>query len=171
MPVASAAPLIPSFGKNPIPKISSGSSMILEIQPHKSANIVSFIRPTAWNIFSKARLIIITGANKNTILEYSNPSFITFSSFVNAPKNVGIIAMLMIRARNPCITERIIPWVAEAFAFSLLPAPRWNAIIALIPTPNPMAVAFTKFCTGKTSDRAVIACSLIWATKKLSTIL
>ena len=29
----------------------------------------------------------------------------------------------------------------------------------------------SKFCTGKTSDSAVMASSLIWATKKLSTIL
>ena len=34
-----------------------------------------------------------------------------------------------------------------------------------------MATALIKFCTGNTRDRAVIACSLIFATKKLSTML
>ena len=41
----------------------------------------------------------------------------------------------------------------------------------MIPTPNPMAAALIRFCTGYTSDRAVMASSLICATKKLSTIL
>ena len=40
-----------------------------------------------------------------------------------------------------------------------------------MPTPKPMAIALIRFCTGYTSDRAVIASSLIWATNKLSTIL
>ncbi len=41
----------------------------------------------------------------------------------------------------------------------------------MIPTPNPMAAALIRFCTGYTRDRAVMASSLIWATKKLSTML
>ena len=40
--------------------------------------------------------------------------------------------------------------------------------MALIPMPNPTITAFTKFCIGNTSDNAVIASSLIFATKKLS---
>ena len=34
-----------------------------------------------------------------------------------------------------------------------------------------MAMALIMFCTGYTSESAVMACSLIWATKKLSTML
>ena len=49
------------------------------------------------------------------------------------------------------------------FNIFLLPAEK--EICALIPTPKPMATALIKFCTGKTRDRAVIACSLIFATK------
>ena len=34
-----------------------------------------------------------------------------------------------------------------------------------------MEMALTRFCTGNTSDRAVMACSLMRATKRLSTML
>ena len=37
--------------------------------------------------------------------------------------------------------------------------------------PNPIATAFMKFCIGNTSERAVMAFSPIFATKKLSMIL
>ena len=40
-----------------------------------------------------------------------------------------------------------------------------------MPTPKPMATALTKFWMGYTSESAVMACSLIRATNKLSTIL
>ena len=39
------------------------------------------------------------------------------------------------------------------------------------PMPKPMATALTKFWMGNTSESAVMACSLIWATKRLSTML
>ena len=42
---------------------------------------------------------------------------------------------------------------------------------AFMPTPKPMVTAFTRFCTGYTRDRAVMAFSLIFATKKLSMML
>ena len=40
-----------------------------------------------------------------------------------------------------------------------------------MPMPKPIVTALTRFCTGYTSESAVIASSLICATKKLSTIL
>ena len=46
-----------------------------------------------------------------------------------------------------------------------------NEMAALMPTPKPMAIEFTKFCIGNTRESAVIASSLIFATKKLSTML
>ena len=42
---------------------------------------------------------------------------------------------------------------------------------ALIPIPKPIMTELIKFCIGNTSDMAVIAFSLILATKKLSTML
>ena len=74
-------------------------------------------------------------------------------------------------SRIPCKADSTRPCVAALPAVSLLPAPRQIAICELIPIPNPIAIAFEKFCTGKTSDSAVMASSLICATKKLSTIL
>ena len=63
------------------------------------------------------------------------------------------------------------PRAAALSAFSLFLAPRKYDITALIPTPKPIAMALIKFWTGKTSESAVMAFSLIFATKKLSTIL
>ena len=40
-----------------------------------------------------------------------------------------------------------------------------------MPMEKPIVTALIKFCTGNTRDSAVMASSLIWATKKLSTIL
>ena len=65
MPVASAAPRMPSSGNGPIPKIISGSRMMFATHPSKSAAIVTFMRPTAWKIFSKARLREITIEKEN----------------------------------------------------------------------------------------------------------
>ena len=47
MPVASAAPAMPSAGTGPRPKMRMGSSRILHTQPEMRASMVSFIRPTA----------------------------------------------------------------------------------------------------------------------------
>ena len=69
MPVARAAPSIPIFGNGPMPNIKSGSSMIFTIQPVISPAMEAFILPTAWKIFSYARLIIITIENEKTIVE------------------------------------------------------------------------------------------------------
>ena len=82
-----------------------------------------------------------------------------------------MIEIQMTVSRIPCKADNARPCVAALPAVSLLPAPRQIAICELIPIPNPIAIAFEKFCTGKTSDSAVMAFSLIWATKKLSTIL
>ena len=82
-----------------------------------------------------------------------------------------MIEIQMTVSRIPCKADSARPCVAALLAVSLLPAPRQIAICELIPIPKPIAIAFEKFCTGKTSDSAVMASSLIWATKKLSTIL
>ena len=74
-------------------------------------------------------------------------------------------------ASAPCSSENAMPWVAEASARWRSPAPRYSAIWALMPMPKPMATALMKFCTGNTSERAVMACSLIRATNRLSTML
>ena len=82
MPVARAAPRIPSFGKKPIPQIRNGSRMMLLVHPTSRAIIDTFIRPTAWKSFSKKRLMEITVENMKTMVEYSSPIRITVSSWV-----------------------------------------------------------------------------------------
>ena len=47
----------------------TGSSRMLQTQPEMRAIIVSFIRPTAWKSFSKARLAMFTVANRKTMVE------------------------------------------------------------------------------------------------------
>ena len=69
MPVASAAPAMPMAGTGPRPKIRTGSSRMLHTQPNTSATMVTFMRPTAWNIFSKASAAILMVANRNTMVE------------------------------------------------------------------------------------------------------
>ena len=47
----------------------TGSSRMLQTQPETRAVMVSFIRPTAWKSFSKARLVMFTVANRKTMVE------------------------------------------------------------------------------------------------------
>ena len=77
--VAIAAPLISILGNGPIPKIRSGSKIIFVIEPAIILNIVTFIFPTDWKIFSNPTFNIIISEKANTILLYSIPSEITFS--------------------------------------------------------------------------------------------
>ena len=46
-----------------------------------------------------------------------------------------------------------------------------SEISALMPTLKPIAIALMRFCTGYTSESAVMASSLMRATKRLSTML
>ena len=91
MPVARAAPRIPISGKKPMPKIMSGSRMMLAMQPHSRLAMVVFIRPAAWKIFSKDRLSMIIREKEKAMLEYCRPRWIISESAVNIFKNVGII--------------------------------------------------------------------------------
>lgn len=91
MPVANAAPSIPIAGKKPIPKISTGSKIIFAIHPHIILVIVTFILPTAWNIFSNVPPRIMIKVKENAITEYRIPKSITGSDDVNILKKVGII--------------------------------------------------------------------------------
>ena len=63
------------------------------------------------------------------------------------------------------------PSDAARSAVSRSPDPRKKATAALTPMPRPTLTAMVVFCSGKISDRAVIAFSLIWEMKKLSTML
>ena len=60
---------MPSAGTGPRPKMRMGSRMMLHTQPKISATIVTFMRPTAWNIFSKASAAMLMVANRNTMVE------------------------------------------------------------------------------------------------------
>ena len=71
----------------------------------------------------------------------------------------------------PCTRLSAMPWVAAVSAFWRSPAPRYSAIMALMPMPKPMAMALAKFWMGNTSERAVMASSLMRATNRLSTML
>ena len=143
----------------------------MEIHPTRRLIIVIFILPTAWKIFSKDRLTIITTENAKAIVEYCVPSVMTSCSFVNILRNTGINGIHNAVITMPWIILKSIPCVAAVFAFLKFFAPSWKDICALIPTPKPIAIALIKFCTGYTRDNAVMASSLIFATKKLSTML
>ena len=95
----------------------------------------------------------------------------TSASPVKSARNPGITRIQPIVRITPCRPDNASPCVAALLAVSLFPAPRQMAICELIPIPKPIAIALAKFWTGKTSDSAVMAFSLICATKKLSTIL
>ena len=58
---------MPSSGKGPRPKMSTGSRMILAMQPESMLSMVSFIRPTAWNIFSNASPMEMTTEKEKAI--------------------------------------------------------------------------------------------------------
>ena len=167
IPEASAAPSIPISG-NPMPKIMSGSRIIFVTHP---ASMEIFILPTAWNIFSAAMPRFITSVNENAMVEYCTPRFTTFCDEVNMLRNAGITAMLTAVSITLWTIAKNIPWEAARSALSGSPAPLKNAMTAFIPTPNPIPTALMRFCTGNTSESAVMASSLIFATKKLSTML
>ena len=99
------------------------------------------------------------------------PEAMRFSSLVNRRRKPGMMAMLTAVMSTPCTRLSTMPWVAAVSAFLRSPAPRYSAIMALMPTPKPMAMAFAKFWMGYTSDRAVTASSLMRATNRLSTML
>ena len=80
--------------------------------------------------------------------------------------------MMQTAARTiPCNSDNLRLVTAARSASSVLPAPRYTDMAAPAPTPKPMAAAFTRFCSGYTIESAVMASSLILATKKLSTML
>jgi len=58
---------MPMAGNGPMPKMSSGSRIMLPTQPTMRATMVTFIRPTDWKIFSKAREAMLTVAKPNTM--------------------------------------------------------------------------------------------------------
>ena len=99
------------------------------------------------------------------------PRLLTSVSEVNRDRKPGMIRIHPIIRITPWSADSTRPCVAALLAISLLPEPSPMAICELIPIPKPIAVALAKFCTGKTRDNAVMAFSLICATKKLSTIL
>ena len=72
----------------------------------------------------------------------------TLWSEVNMPRNQRIAPMQARDRMRPWMADRRRPWVAAVPARSLLPAPRWKAIWALMPTPKPMATALIRFCRG-----------------------
>ena len=69
----------------------------------------------------------------------------TVSSDVNSRRKAGITGIHTAIMRIPCMAEKSSPWVAVRLALLLLPAPRLNAINALIPMPYPMDTALMKF--------------------------
>ena len=99
------------------------------------------------------------------------PEATRLSSVVNRRKKPGMTAMLTTVMTTPCSRLSTMPWVAAISAFLRSPAPRYRAIMALMPIPKPMAMALAKFWMGYTKERAVMASSLICATNRLSTML
>ena len=65
---------MPMAGKKPMPKIISGSKMMLATQPHIMLNMDIFMFPMDWNIFSKDNPMVMTGENRKALEEYANAS-------------------------------------------------------------------------------------------------
>ena len=99
------------------------------------------------------------------------PAAISSSSCVKRRRKPGMMAMLTAIITTPCTMLSTKPWVAAISAFSRSPAPRYSAIMALMPMPKPMAMALEKFWMGNTRLNAVMASSLMRATNRLSTML
>ena len=99
------------------------------------------------------------------------PAAISASSCVKRRRKPGMMAMLTAIITTPCTRLSTKPWVAAVSAFSRSPAPRYSAIMALMPMPKPMAMALEKFWMGNTRLNAVMASSLMRATNRLSTML
>ena len=99
------------------------------------------------------------------------PAAISASSCVKRRRKPGMMAMLTAIITTPCTMLSTKPWVAAVSAFSRSPAPRYSAIMALMPMPKPMAMALEKFWMGNTRLKAVMASSLMRATNRLSTML
>ena len=114
---------------------------------------------------------MLTIVKQNAILEYCMPSESTLWLVVNIFRKDGIRKILPTVNTIAWHIARKSPMVAAVWAFLTSFAPIQIAITALIPIPKPMLTALIKFCTGKTKESAVIASSLIFATKKLSMIL
>ena len=69
------------------------------------------------------------------------------------------------------IKSIVMAFPAALFALSLRFIPRFFGIVAFIPTPIPMAIAWAICCIGIANDTAVKASSDILATNIESTIL
>ena len=82
------------------------------------------------------------------MVPYRTPRSSTAGSRVNSPRKAGSAAMQPTMSTSPWTADSASPWVAAVLARSFSPAPRWKAIRAFIPTPNPMAAALTKFWIG-----------------------
>ena len=165
IPVASAAPRIPISGKIPIPNIISGSKIILDTHPTSIQSIDVFIRPTDWKIFSKQRPAAFGTAKIKTIFAYSVPISMIDLLSVNMARKGAVIAMQTTARTNPWIILKSVPNDAVLSAVLCFSAPRKYAIVALIPIANPITTALTRFCNGNTKESAVIASSLMRATK------
>ena len=165
MPVASAAPSMPMAGKGPMPKISTGSRMMLATQPISMQTIEVTIRPIAWVIFSKTMASPMGTLNNSTMLAYRSPMSKMAAESVKAARKAGMASRQTAVSTAPCRALSRMPSAAARPAVRCWPAPRKKAMTALTPMAKPMVTALTRFCTGYTSESAVMASSLIWATK------
>ena len=78
----------------------------------------------------------------------------------------GAAAAIQTTAKiSPWIILKSVPSDAALSAVFCFCAPRKYAIVALIPIANPITTALTRFCNGNTKESAVIASSLMRATK------
>ncbi len=100
------------------------------------------------------------------------PAAISASSCVKRRRKPGMMAMLTTIITTPCtrLSTKAVGG-GRSRPFSRSPAPRYSAIMALMPTPKPMAMALEKFWMGNTRLNAVMASSLMRATNRLSTML
>lgn len=104
-----AASSIPSAGKGPMPKISSGSRMILETQPTISPAIVTFILPDTLEDLFIGKVDGVYGCKQKYNCRIMVPRLMTSVSEVNKARNPGMIRMQPTVRIIPCRAARIRP--------------------------------------------------------------
>ena len=171
MMVATAAPRIPISGNGPMPKIISGSRIMLMIAPVRPWHMGIIMLPVACWIFSHITETITKMDRPTAMCEYCTAWFSTLGLSVNAARN-GPLRKKPIRMNaTPPTTDNATPCRAAQSASSCMRAPRRRAMSELTPTAVPTAMAMTSCWSGNTSETAVRASCEYLATKMLSTML
>ena len=169
--VASAAPVTPISGNGPMPKIISGSRMMLMIAPVRPCIIGMIMLPVDCCTFSHIIEIMTKMLRPTAICEYCTACTDTSSAAPKAFTNTPESPKPSTRNTMPPMMDSAMPCSAAEFACIWRFSPRRRAISEFTPTPVPTPIATTSVCSGNTSETAASALCEYCATKMLSTML